>query len=397
MSQSVSPTPVWVIKFAYVKLFSYIRTLIMAGIYIHIPFCRSRCIYCDFYSTTCLDVRDTYVGNLCREMDRRRNFLSGAEYSTVYIGGGTPSQLTVSQLSTLVSHLYEVFPISPSAEFTMEMNPDDVSEDYLEAIRTLPINRVSMGVQTFSDDRLRFLHRRHSSQQAIRAVGLCRKAGIRNISIDLMFGFPGETLEEWKDDVEKAVSLDVDHISAYSLMYEGGTRLTRMLEVGEVEEIPEELSREMYDYLCERLKEAGYIQYEISNFCRPGFHSRHNSSYWDSTPYIGIGAGAHSFDGRSREWNGEMENGEWKTEGKETLTHEQRYNELIMTGLRTSGGVSLKRLADDYSDCFVQVKGFYDSHLKEGNIVVDSNSESFRLTHKGIHISNTVMSDLMLS
>ena len=368
----------------------------MAGIYVHIPFCRSRCIYCGFYSTTDLEMRQKYVERLCDEMDERRNYLPDAVFDTIYIGGGTPSQLTPSQLVALVLQLYEVFPVSPSAEFTIEMNPDDVSAEYLENIRELPFNRVSLGIQTFSDERLRFLHRRHDSYGARKAVQLCRENGIDNISVDLMFGFPGETLEEWKSDVEAALDLEVNHISAYSLMYEEDTPLIKMLERGDIVEISDELSCKMYDYLCDRLSAKGYQHYEISNFCKPGFHSRHNSSYWDGTPYIGLGAGAHSFDGKERQWNGKFKNGEWKMEGKEVLTKSNCYNEIIMTGLRTRRGISLTALKTNYPDFFQQSECQFINHLKNSNLVHDAETDTIRLTRQGIHISNTIMADLMI-
>lgn len=369
----------------------------MQGIYIHIPFCKSRCIYCDFYSTTLLHLREKYVRNLCHEMDLRHTYLPDEEYSTVYIGGGTPSQLTPDQIDTVISHLYATFHISPDAEFTIEMNPDDITPESIRHLKGLPVNRISMGIQTFSDRRLSFLHRRHSAQQAIDAVRLCQDNGFTNISIDLMFGFPDETLDDWKSDVSEALSLHVPHISAYSLMYEEGTTLTRMLTEGKIQEIPDELSRQMYDHLCDTLHDNGYEHYEISNFCFPGYHSRHNSSYWESIPYIGLGAGAHSFNGDSRQWNSRMENGNWSVEDREVLTPVQKYNELIMTRLRTSKGISLDNLENYFGEYFSKVRSLLERHLADNNLHIDKDTNYLALTRKGIYISNLVISDLMIS
>ena len=271
----------------------------MAGLYIHIPFCKSRCLYCDFYSTTSLDMRQRYVDALCRELDLRGK--SGVD--TIYIGGGTPSQLSFEQLQQLLLYIYKVCDVSPDAEVTMEVNPDDVTTAFAQALPQLHINRISMGAQTFNDSRLQFLRRRHKAAQVPLAVERLRQAGIRNISVDLMYGFPNETLSEWDEDITAVLSLQVEHLSAYALQYEEGTPLYRLLQRDEVSEVDDELSRSMYYRLKDRLADAGYEHYEISNFARKGFRSRHNSSYWNQTPYIGIGAAAHSFDGQNRQWN----------------------------------------------------------------------------------------------
>lgn len=370
----------------------------MAGIYIHIPFCKSRCIYCDFYSTTCLEWRDAYVENLCREMEERKFFLPSTSYSTIYIGGGTPSQLSPSSIERIITQLYQTFTIDDDAEFTIEMNPDDVTSDYLRAISRLgKVNRISMGVQTFDDQRLRFLHRRHTSAQARKAVAVCRDEGFSNISIDLMFGFPRQTIDEWKSDILQALELDTPHISTYSLMYEPGTLLTRMLEQEQVSEVDEETSLLMYETLRTLLLQSGYQHYEISNFCKPGYHSRHNSNYWNETPYLGLGAGAHSFDGRQRCWNSEMHEARWHIEDKEVLTHIQHYNETVMTRLRTSQGIDLHQFLITFGQTFYdQLLTLATPHIQSGNLAHDTSAGRLRLTPQGIFVSNLVMSDLML-
>lgn len=279
----------------------------------------------------------------------------------------------------------------------MEVNPDDVDETLAATLRRLPVNRVSMGIQTFDDNRLRRLHRRHKASQARKAVELLHDAGIDNVSIDLMLGFPDQTLDEWKDDVEKALLLDVQHVSAYSLAIEEGTPLYREMKKNKTEPIDEEVWRSMYEWLMERMDKAGFEHYEISNFARPGFRSRHNSIYWNGTPYVGIGAAAHSYDGEKRSWNmanvkayiDAIEHDSLPTE-IELLDETTRYNDLITTALRTSDGIDLqridatwrKRLLDNATD-----------HLRRGLLHIDNNH--IHLTREGLFVSDSVMSDLI--
>ena len=370
----------------------------MSGLYIHIPFCESRCIYCGFYSTTLLNKRQRYVDALCREMSLRPH----PALSTIYIGGGTPSQLTPLQLGQIFTGISKHYPPLPAGiEVTMECNPDDITKEYAEVLSSLPINRVSMGVQTFSDKRLRFLRRRHTSSQAVQAVDILRKAGIQNISIDLMFGFPGETVSEWESDIESALSLNVEHISAYSLMYEEGTPLHEMLRRGEVCEIDEELYIIMYKTLVDHLESSGYRHYEISNFALEGYESRHNSSYWNGTPYIGLGAAACSYDIVSRQSNvadinkymEAIEQGETAYE-QETLSATDHYNDLITTALRTHDGISLEKLEREHG---MEARNYLlrnaKRHIDSGLLVMESGM--LHLTLDGIMVSDNVMSDLI--
>lgn len=385
----------------------------MAGLYIHIPFCESRCIYCGFYSTTALHLREEYVEALCREMELRkaRPALSchGA-IETVYIGGGTPSLLNTRQVGRLLDCAQDTFRFHPK-EITMECNPDDVTEDFANAIGLLPINRISMGAQTFDDDRLRFLRRRHSAKDVPAAMERLRRHGISNVSIDLMFGFPGESIEAWAADIQQALDLKPEHISAYSLMIEEGTPLHRLLKKGEISEPDEEQSLEMYNLLCDKLMEAGYEHYEISNFSRPGYLSRHNSSYWQDVPYIGIGAAAHSYtktrgeDGKTtytRSWNIDnirqyirsINEGILPSE-HETLNKETRYNDLITTALRTREGIDLNRLKEEFGQPVYQsTMREAESKLKGGLMKISHRHLS--LTRKGLYISDDIMSDFMM-
>lgn len=373
----------------------------MAGIYIHIPFCKSRCIYCGFYSTTLLDLRKKYINAVCREMELRKNYIR-EPFSTIYLGGGTPSLLDEAELTKLFLYINNVYDVDRNAEITMECNPDDITPEFTNMLNRLPINRVSMGAQTFADSRLRLLHRRHNSDEVKHAVKLLREAGIKNISIDLMFGFPDESLSQWKEDISAALALNVEHISAYSLMYEEDTPLWKMLDTGKVKEIDEELSLTMFKELVCQLTDAGYEHYEISNFARPGYRSRHNSSYWHQVPYIGLGAAAHSFDLNSRQWNvadlklyiEEINNGIIPME-REELDNDTTFNDIITTALRTSDGINLNaletRLGKRYRNTLISAAG---KHIEQG--LLEIRHDRLRLTAEGIFISDMVMSDLMI-
>ncbi len=370
----------------------------MSGLYVHIPFCKQRCIYCGFYSTTMLNLRQRYVDSLCNEMKLRKH----DSISTIYIGGGTPSQLSIKQLQQLFKAIQENFTTAfDNIEVTMECNPDDITEKYSLDLSRLPINRISMGIQTFSDERLRFLHRRHTSSQAINAVKLLRHAGFENISIDLMFGFPGEIMEEWETDIEKALDLSVEHISAYSLIYEENTPLFKLKESGLVDDIDDDAYIIMYKSLVSRLEASGYKHYEISNFALNGRESQHNSSYWNGTPYIGIGAAASSYDIETRQNNvadinlyiDSIEHGKVPSV-TEILSPTDRYNDLVTTALRTCDGIELNSLEKEHG---INAKHYLLSnakrHLDNGMLVIENGKIHF--TMSGIMISDSIMSDLI--
>ena len=413
----------------------------MFGLYIHIPFCASRCIYCGFYSTTSarkkgerLSVEEQYVNALCHEMELRmekNDDMFGRKMtglSSIYLGGGTPSQLSFKSLQKIFQTIDKIYHIGlewgmesctcttvTPIEITMECNPDDVTEEFAQNLRSLPINRISMGAQTFSDERLHFLHRRHTADEVKNAVKRLRGIGIKNISVDLMFGFPNETLEEWNDDIERLLALDIEHISAYSLMYEKGTPLFRLLQEGKVKEIDEELYRQMYDTLIDRLAKAGYEQYEISNFAKldvqsPKFNiqtskskiqslyrSQHNSSYWQNIPYIGIGAAAHSYGNGKRSWNvadikayiTAIQKNKLPSE-EEIIDADTHYNDIIMTALRTCEGIDLSILPAEYQTYLIRLAKPFQQQglLKEDN-------GKLHLTRNGIYVSDSIMSDLM--
>jgi len=373
----------------------------MAGIYIHIPFCKRRCIYCDFFSTTQSEKKPTYIHALCQELEMRKNYLEGEEIETIYLGGGTPSQLTEKELNEIFTSLYNIYKVKEDAEITLEANPDDLTPEYVSMLRRLPINRISMGIQTFQEETLKQLHRRHTARQAIEAFHRCREADFRNISIDLMYGLPGETLDTWKEDLQQAIALHPEHISAYHLIYEEGTALWKLREEHQVEEAYEDLSVTLFKTLIDELKQAGYQHYEISNFCLPGLHSRHNSSYWTGKKYLGCGPSAHSYDGTSRQWNvSSLEKYIHAIhQGKPDFEIEEldlytRYNDFVITSIRTSWGMSLSHLRMVYGEelyryCLRMSK----PHLSQG--VLEIKEDTLKLTQEGIFISDGIMSDLL--
>lgn len=373
----------------------------MAGIYLHIPFCKRRCIYCDFFSTTQSERKTAYVHTLCNELKMRKEYLEGENIETIYLGGGTPSQLDKEDFEFIFSYIYKNYSISDTPEITLEANPDDLTPEYIAMLRTLPFNRLSMGIQTFNESILKLLQRRHSARQAIEAFQNCRAAGFQNISIDLMYGLPGETLASWKEDLEQAVDLHPEHISAYHLTYEEGTALWRLREQHKVEEADEDLSVSLFCALIDRLSAAGYEHYEISNFCLPNLHSRHNSSYWMEKKYLGCGPSAHSYNGISRQWNVASLDEYIKGISAGTPVFEieeldlyTRYNDFVITRIRTKWGMPLSKLRNEFGEeLYDYCLRMAAPHLNQGTLELVN--DVLRLTRKGIFISDGIMSDML--
>lgn len=379
----------------------------MRHLYIHIPYCRSKCIYCDFFSIGA--IRADWAGlrrSLLREFvgSLSDGFLSeeeaGAPCETLYLGGGTPSLMPAEELSRLIEGLAENgLTFSPQCERTIELNPDDVSPESIGVWRELGFNRFSMGVQSFRDEDLRTIRRRHTAARARRACELLKPAG--NLSIDLIFGLPGQTLEQWKSNVAEAIGLRPQHISAYSLMREEGTALDLMMRQGRLEAVSDATAESMAMYLIEALRDGGYVHYEISNFSLPGFESRHNSAYWDGSPYLGLGPGAHSYDGRSlRRCNrGNMaaylagESAEFREE--ECLNEEQLRDEYIMCRMRTAAGIDLHQFRARFgNDSLRRLLRAAESQRQLGLIKIEENRMA--LTEESILRSDPVMVALML-
>ena len=375
----------------------------MAGIYIHIPFCKTRCKYCDFFSTTHLEKRSQYVDALLAEMKDRvaiahseaSNSPQGVQYpiSTIYIGGGTPSTLEVEQLKRLGEEVMRLAGDEAKGErreITLEANPGDITLEKATAWRAIGINRLSMGIQSFDDDLLRLIGRRHTAEQARKAVAIAQAAGFDNISIDLMYALPSQTMEQWQRDVAEALQLGVQHISTYGLIYEEGTVLTALLERGHITPVDEDTEIQMYDYLVEQLTANGFEHYEVSNFALPNRRSKHNSNYWNDTPYIGLGAGAHSYDGTVRSWNIsdvdayiEQAMAHHLQPEQEILTEEQRHTERVMLGLRTNQGIS---------SCEIDLSKAMP-YIEQG--LLTQKGERIMATTKGYHILNRIIEDLL--
>ena len=377
----------------------------MAGLYLHVPFCSSKCSYCAFYSVTNNQLKQDYIEAVCKELYLRKHFFQDIHLknnqfdpvvNTVYFGGGTPSCLSESDFEKIFNAIYDCFG-SSFEEVTIECNPDDITLSYAKTLKKYA-NRISLGIQTFNNDQLKLINRRHNAEEAIKAVNIIKEVGISNISIDLIFGFPKETLADWLFDINQAIKLDVQHVSAYSLMFEEGTKLYHLLQKEEIEQISEELSVEMYDVLIDKLSEAGLVQYEISNFAKPGFESRHNSSYWNETPYLGVGPSAHSYNLSTRSWNVSNVSQYVKSISKDILPLEEeqideitRYNDLITTALRTKEGIYLNTLQEDYAQYLLEQSSEF---IKEGTIIKTSDNR-LALTRKGYYISDAIMAELI--
>ena len=374
----------------------------MAGIYIHIPFCKSRCKYCDFFSTTHLEKRAQYVAALLEEWRMRAHEVKEPIH-TIYIGGGTPSMLDDSSLQMIIEAIRRESPLNSTAiseplqgdeamlqEITMEANPGDITLERAQAWRKMGINRLSIGVQSLDDELLQLIGRRHTAEQARKAVAAAQAAGFDNISIDLMYALPSQTMEQWQKDVAEALQMGVQHISTYGLIYEEGTVLMTLLDHGVIEAVDEDTEMQMYDYLVEQLAANNFEHYEVSNFALPNRQSRHNSSYWNNTPYIGLGAGAHSYDGQVRQWNisdldtyiAQAMAHQLQPE-KEVLSEEQRHTERVMLGLRTNRGIGIDEIDRSKAQPYIAQGMLME---KDNRIVA---------TTKGYHILNRIIEDLI--
>ena len=373
----------------------------MAGLYIHIPFCTKRCLYCDFFSNTEMKYKEPYLSAVIRELELRKDYLEGEPVETIYFGGGTPSQLQAADFSRIFEAIHRLFDVSPCAEITLEANPDDMTPGYVAGLQTLPFNRVSMGVQSFKEEDLRFLNRRHNREQALLAVDLCKKNGLENISVDLIYGLPGQTLEEWKQNLDTVIRLDIPHISAYHLIYEEGTALYKLKEAGKIIPVDEDLSVALFTSLIDQLTANGYLHYEISNFARPGMLSRHNSSYWIGKKYLGIGPSAHSYNGQNRQWNIYSLPGYLQAIDKGVpdieiayLDINTRYNDFIITGLRTMWGIKFNEIQQQFGkDKLIYCQKQAAPYLKQGLLI--EKDDTLTLSRNGIFISDSIMSDLL--
>ena len=356
--------------------FSYFCS--MSGIYIHIPFCKSKCGYCGFYSLPSLKLKERFLEALKEEMVTRKRYLKSETVNTIYFGGGTPSLLTVSEIGDLLHLITTHYPLAENPEITLESNPDTLSLDYLQALRKMGVNRLSIGIQSFFDEDLKYLGRKHNANHARQCLDWAKQAGFDNISIDLIYGLPTSDAKQWNHNLDIFFDYDLPHLSAYALTLEPNSILTKQIELSKAQPINEEDALRDYETLCRRAKENGYLHYEISNFCKRGMHSKHNASYWFGTPYAGFGPSAHSFDGASRQWNvsSVADYSQWlmaygqralaighqpSAIGQEVLSPEQQYNEYVMLRLRTHWGIDLKWMKREMDERF---STFCEQHAK---------------------------------
>jgi putative oxygen-independent coproporphyrinogen III oxidase len=375
----------------------------MAGIYIHIPFCRKVCGYCDFYRTTSLELKDNYPEILKIEADIRKDYLGGEAIETIYFGGGTPSLIGVPALTGILRALGSANKVNSNAEVTIEVNPDDINRQYLSDLRVAGFNRISIGVQSWSDKTLRMLGRRHDAAQAVDAVKMAHEEGFEDISVDLIYGLPGLLTDEWKKMLEITFSLPVTHLSAYHLTIEEGTPFGKMKSQGLISETEEEESNSQFSVLIEKSEEAGFVHYEVSNFGKEGYFSKHNTSYWKQVPYLGLGPSAHSFNGYSRQWNisnvskyvASLKKGKLLFE-REELDQRTRFNEYILTSLRTMWGMDL-----DYVEKVFDKEGYDYINNIAGKFIsyglVRREKNSLILTKQGIMISDNIISEFIMA
>lgn len=324
----------------------------MAGVYLHIPFCKRICAYCDFYKSARLMLREGVLESMHRELEERASFLRESKIETIYFGGGTPSLCRAEELESFIEQIRTRFDTSTLGEITAEVNPDDLTGDYLEALARGSINRLSMGIQSLNDEELRLMNRRHTAREAREAVMRARESGFENLTVDMIFGVEGFGGDHLRRKVDEILALEAPHISAYHLTIEPDTAFGRRMARGEMRPVNEGVSEVEFAYIHERLTEAGYEHYEVSNYARKGYRARHNTAYWQGKPYLGIGPAAHSFDGERRRWSTDTvdsytANKEWWFE-EEILTQKDHLNEMIMTRLRTSDGLSLEHFRERF-------------------------------------------------
>ncbi|MEP0265070.1 radical SAM family heme chaperone HemW [Dokdonia sp.] len=373
----------------------------MSSIYIHIPFCKQACHYCDFHFSTSMGKKDAMIQSLIHEMTLRKEEFKNQTVDCIYFGGGTPSVLESDEINLLIKTVYEHYDVSSDPEITLEANPDDLSEAKIKALSESAINRLSIGVQSFFEEDLKLMNRAHNAQEAVDCITLSRKR-FPNSSLDLIYGIPGMSNDRWMENIEKALALNVPHISAYALTVEPKTALENFIKKGIIPPVKDEVAQEHHAILIDKMEATGYDNYEFSNFGKPGFYSRNNTAYWEGKTYIGIGPGAHSYNGKRRAWNVSNNPKYIKAiadnqlpQEEEELTHTDRYNEHVMTRLRTQQGISLKKV----ETLFGQKMCIY--LLQQAQIHIDNHflfkdRDRLYITKKGKFLSDGIASDLFL-
>ena len=374
----------------------------MAGIYIHIPFCKQACYYCNFHFSTSLNLKDALIRALLKEIELRSSNLDNETIETIYFGGGTPSLLSIDDINLILSSLNENYNISDSAEISFEANPDDITIEKLDGWKNAGINRLSIGIQSFIERDLKWMNRAHNASQAVSCIQLAKQAGFNNFSIDLIFGVPRLSNNEWQKNVQTAIDLQVPHISSYALTVEPKTALQKMIALKKKENVNTDIQADQFHILMRKMNEAGYEHYEISNFARPGFRSQHNSSYWQGEKYIGIGPSAHSYNGKERMWNNannalyiqSLQQDIIPSE-KEILSESQKLNEYVMTSLRTMEGMDLLFIENNFSKKErARIENLFNQKIKKENYFISSNK--IILTNDGKLFADAIAVELFL-
>lgn len=372
----------------------------MPGLYLHIPFCHQACTYCDFHFSTNLEGKPRLVKAICSEIELRKDYLKDKKLQSVYFGGGTPSVLSKDELKAIFNTIKKHFEVLPDAEITFELNPEDAEPKYLEELRSLGVNRLSVGLQSFNNTELKWMNRVHTAEQSIACIIHAKKAGFENISVDLIYGSRFQNEDSWRETLRKVFAMDVPHISSYNLTIEGKTKLQHLLQRNEEPEIDSELSARSFDILMEETEKHGYEHYEISNFCKPGFMAVHNSNYWRGAHYFGVGPSAHSYNGTSRSFNVKSNAGYMQSveKGKqfweeEILSATDKYNEYVLTRLRTSWGCDTSEMKELFGEQYVK---HYQEGLKKhaGHILISGNIVT--LTKSGKHFADGIAADLFM-
>jgi oxygen-independent coproporphyrinogen III oxidase len=374
----------------------------MAGIYIHIPFCKTICSYCDFYSRTNLNYIDDFVNSIIKEINLRHYYLGNTSVKTVYFGGGTPSLLNSEQINKIFRKLSEIFKFSEDLEFTFEVNPDDLAKEYIMNLRNTPVNRVSIGVQSFIEKELKLLNRRHNAKTSLNAIENLLTAGFDNLSCDLIYGIPGSNLDSLDYNLRKIYEFEIKHISAYHLSYEKNTPITKLLKNKKIIRIGDIESNRIYKYLIDNFSSKGFRQYEISNFAKKGFISKHNSSYWKNIKYIGLGPSAHSYNLRSRQWNisnikkyiSSLYNGILPS-NIEVINKEIAFNEFVMTRLRTKWGIKIEQALKYFSYDMVEILEIKLKDFARKKLVIEK-ERSYKLSFRGKLIADKIIKDLFI-
>ena len=373
----------------------------MAGIYIHIPFCKQACFYCDFHFSTSLKKKEEMIGALIKEIALRKTELNDTLIETIYFGGGTPSVLSTAEIQQLITAVYANYKVSDNPEITLEANPDDLSEEKIIALSKSPINRLSIGVQSFSEKDLKLMNRAHNSEEAKNSLAMAARY-FKNISLDLIYGIPYCTNEEWLVNIKTALSFGIPHISSYALVVEPKTVLKSLIAKGKIKNVEDAQVQKQFEMLTKELTTAGYIHYELSSFGKKGFFSRNNTAYWSGASYIGIGPSAHSYDGKQRSWNVKNNTKYIKSLHQnivpletEVLSVSDRYNEYIMTGLRTMWGVSLEKIKEDYGRKYINyIQNQSKKHVEENLLQIDAGV--LKTTKKGSFLVDGIASDLFM-